>query len=70
MSLESLMAGSNVGESKWITAGKLIELLSGLQSDTMVAANDHYNLSLYEAGGMPEKYIGVIDIRTEVIVPK
>ena len=34
------MAGSKVGESKWITAGKLIELLSGLHPDTMVAAND------------------------------
>jgi hypothetical protein len=70
MSLESLMAGNKIGESKWITAGKLIELLSRLQLDTMVSANDHYNLSLYEAGGMPDKYIGVIDIRTEVIVPK
>ena len=67
---ESLMAGSNVGESKWITAGKLIELLSRLQPDTMVAANDHYNLALYEPGGMPEKYIGVIDIRAEVMIPK
>jgi len=67
---ESLMAGSRVGESKWITAGKLIELLSHLKPDTMVAANDHYNLSLYESGGMPEKYIGVIDIRSEVMIPK
>jgi len=64
------MAGSKVGESKWITAGKLIELLSRLQPDTMVSANDHNNLSLYEAEGMPDKYIGVIDIRTEMIVPK
>jgi len=59
------MGGSKVGESKWITAGKLIELLSRLQPDTMVAANGHYNLSLYEPGGLPEKYIGVIDIRKE-----
>jgi len=64
------MAGSNVGESKWITAGKLIELLSHLKPETMVAANDHYNLALYEPGGMPEKYVGDIDIRREVIVPK
>ena len=67
---ELLMAGNNVGESKWITAGKLIELLSRLQPDTMVAANGHYNLSLYEPGGMPEKYIGVIDIRGEAMIPK
>jgi len=67
---ESLMAGSKVGESKWITAGKLIDLLSRLQPDTMVAANDHYNLALYEPGGMSEKYIGVIDIRAEVMIPK
>jgi len=67
---ELLMAGSKVGESKWITAGKLIELLSQLKPDTMIAANDHYNLSLYEPGGLPEKYIGVIDIRREMIVPK
>ena len=64
------MAGSRVGESKWIAAGKLIELLSHLKPDTMVAANDHYNLSLYESGGMPERYIGVIDIRSEVMIPK
>jgi hypothetical protein len=64
------MTGSNVGESKWITAGKLIELLSLLKPDTMVAANDHYNLSLYEPGGLPEKYIGVIDIRRGMIVSK
>jgi len=70
MLLESLMAGSKAGESKWIAASKLIELLSRLQPDTMVAANDHYNLSLYEPGGMPEKYIGVIDIRGEVMIPK
>jgi len=63
------MAGK-VGESKWITASELIELFSGLHPNTMVAANDHYNLSLYEPCGMPDKYIGVIDIRTEVIVPK
>jgi hypothetical protein len=67
---ELLMAGSKVGESKWITAGKLIELLSGLHPNTMVAANDHYNLSLYEPDGIPERYIGVIDIRMEVIIPK
>jgi len=44
------MAGSKVGESKWITAGKLIELLSGLHPDTMVVLNDHYDPSLYEPG--------------------
>ena len=64
------MAGNRTGDSKWITAAKLIELLSRLAPGTMVAANDHYNLELYEPGGMPEKYIGVIDIRTEVFVPK
>ncbi len=64
------MAGTKTGESKWITAGNLIELLSRLKPDTMVAANEHYNLSLYEPGGMPERYIGVIDIRTEAIIPK
>ena len=64
------MAGSNLGESKWITARKLIELLSRLQPDTMIAAKDHHNLSLYEPDGMPEKYIGVIDIRGEVMIPK
>jgi len=51
-------------------AGKLSELLSCLYPDTMIAANDHYNLSLYEPGDLPEKYIGVIDIGKEVIVPK
>jgi hypothetical protein len=70
MLLEWLMAGSKVGESKWITAAKLIEILSRLRPDTMVAANDHYNLLLYEPGGMPEKYIGVIDIRSEKMIPK
>jgi hypothetical protein len=60
------MAGKT-GESKWITAGKLIELLSRLPADTMVMANDHHNLSLYEPGGMPEKYIGILDIRKEEI---
>lgn len=60
------MAGKT-GESKWITAAKLIELLMRLHPETMVAANDHYNLSLYEPGGMPERYIGVINIRTEEI---
>jgi hypothetical protein len=64
------MAGGKVGESRWITARKLIELLSSLPQETMVAANDHYNLTLYEPGGMPERYLGVIDIRTEVIMPK
>ncbi len=64
------MAGTKTGESKWITAGKLIELLSQLKPDTMIAANDHYNLSLYEPGGLPEKYLGVIDIRREMIVPR
>jgi hypothetical protein len=64
------MAGSNVTESKWITAGKLIELLSRLHPETIVAANDHYNLSLYEPAGMPEKYIGIINIRTEEITPR
>lgn len=59
-----------MGESKWIIAGKLIELLSRLPPDTVIAANDHHNLSLYEAGGMPEKYVGVIDIRGEVMIPK
>lgn len=60
------MAGKT-GESKWISAGKLIELLSRLHPETMVTTNDHYNLSLYEPGGMPEKYIGFINIRTEEI---
>ena len=64
------MAGNKRGESKWITAGKLIELLSRLPPETMVAANDRYNLSLYEPGGMPEKYIGVIDIRAELFTPR
>ena len=64
------MAGSNIGESKWITAGKLIELLSRLPAETIVTANDHYNLSLYEPGGMPEKYIGILDIRREAFIPK
>jgi len=61
------MAGSKIGKSKWITAGKLIQLLSRLPAETVVTANDHYNLSLYEPGGMPEKYIGIINIRTEEI---
>jgi hypothetical protein len=64
------MAGSNIGESKWITAGKLIELLSRLPAETIVTANDHHNLSLYEPGGMPEKYIGILDIRREAFIPK
>ena len=64
------MAGNRTGESKWITAGKLIELLSRLHPETRVAANDHYNLALYEPGGLPEKYIGVLDIRAEKIVEK
>lgn len=64
------MAGDKVGESKWITARKLIELLSNLPPETMVAPNDHYNLSLYEPGGLPEKYVGVIDVRRELIAPK
>lgn len=64
------MAGSNLGETKWISASKLIELLSRLPPDTVVTANDHYNLSLYGAGGIPENYIGVIDIRTEAFIPK
>lgn len=64
------MAGSRTGESKWISAGKLIDLLSRLPPDTMVAANDHYNLALYEADGMPERYIGVIDIRKEEVATK
>jgi hypothetical protein len=64
------MAGSNIGESKWITAGKLIELLSRLPAETIVTANDHYNLSLYEPGGIPEKYIGILDIRREAFIPK
>jgi hypothetical protein len=59
------MAGDNVGESKWITAGKLIELLSRFPAETLVTANDHHSLSLYEPGGTPEKYIGIIDTRTE-----
>lgn len=49
------MAGSNVVESKWIAARKLIELLSRLRPETVIAANDHHNLSLCELGGMPEK---------------
>ena len=61
------MAGKT-GETKWISAGKLIELLSRLQLETMVRPDNHYNLSLYEAAGMPEKYIGFINIRTEAIV--
>ena len=61
------MTGVKTGEAKWISAGKLIELLTRLHPDTIVAANDHYNLSLYEPGGMPDKYIGVINIRTEEI---
>ena len=61
------MAGIKTGEAKWISAVKLIELLSRLHPDTIVTANDHYNLSLYEPGGMPDKYIGVINIRTEEI---
>ena len=61
------MAGNKTGESKWIAAGKLIELLSRLHPETMVTANDHHNLSLYDPGPMPEKYIGVINIRTEEI---
>jgi len=61
------MAGKKTGESKWITAGKLIELLSRLHPETMVTANDHHNLSLYDPCAMPEKYVGVINIRTEEI---
>jgi len=64
------MAGNRTGQSKWITAANLIELLSRLHPETRVAANDHHNLSLYEPGGLPEKYIGVIDIRPETIVNK
>jgi hypothetical protein len=41
-----------------------------LHPETIIAANDDYNLSLYEPGGMPEKYIGVINIRTEEITVK
>lgn len=58
------------GRSKWITAEKLIQLLSKLDPKTIVLPNDHYNLSLYEPNGFPEHYISVIDIRTEQIVPK
>ena len=58
------------GRSKWITAEKLIQLLSQLHPKTIVLPNDHYNLSLYEPDGYPERYIGVIDIRTEQIVRK
>jgi hypothetical protein len=64
------MGGSKISESKWITAGKLIELLSRLPAETIVTANDHHNLSLYEPGGTPEKYIGIIDIRTEEIAAR
>jgi hypothetical protein len=64
------MAGGNVSESKWITAGKLIELLSRFPAETIITANDHHNLSLYEPGGMPEKYIGIINIRTEEFTVK
>jgi len=34
------MAGSNISESKWITASKLIDLLSSLHPETIIAAND------------------------------
>jgi hypothetical protein len=60
---ELIMGGSNEGESKWITARKVIP---AFEPDIMIAANDHRNLSLFESGAMPAKYIGVIDIRGEV----
>lgn len=60
------MAG--MGPDKWITAGKLIQLLSQLDPATPVLPNDHHNLSLYEPDGFPDRYIGVVDIRTEQIV--
>jgi len=53
--------------AKYITAGKLIELLSTLDPGTKVVPNDHYNLALYEPSGFPEKYIGVIDLLAEVV---
>lgn len=63
-----MVAGS--GSDKWITAEKLIRLLSQLDPHAIVWPNDHHNLSLYESGGFPDRYIGVIDIRTEQIIPK
>jgi hypothetical protein len=58
------------GRTKWITAEKLIQLLSRLDPKAIVLPNDHYNLSLYEPEGYPEHYIGVVDIRTEQIAPR
>jgi len=61
---------TGMGPDKWITAEKLIQLLSQLDPQTVVLPNDHHNLSLYEPDGFPERYTGVIDIRTEQIVPR
>jgi len=61
---------TGMGSDKWITVGRLIEVLSQLDPRTIILPNDHHNLSLYEPGGFPERYIGVIDIRTERIVAR
>lgn len=61
---------TGIGGDKWITAGKLIQLLSRLDPRTVVLPNDHHNLSLYAPDGFPDGYIGVIDIRTEQIVSR
>jgi hypothetical protein len=53
--------------AKYITAGKLIELLSSVDPGTKVVPNDHYNLALYAPDGFPDKYIGVIDVLSENI---
>jgi len=53
--------------AKYITASKLIALLTTLAPDTKIVPNDHYNLALYEPDGFPDKYIGVIDLLTETI---
>jgi hypothetical protein len=61
---------AGIGSGKWISAEKLIQLLSQLDAQAIVWPNDHHNLSLYQAGGFPDRYIGVIDIRTEQIIAK
>jgi hypothetical protein len=55
-------------QDKWITVERLIQVLSQLDPRTIVLPNDHHNLSLYEPEGFPERYIGIIDVRTKQIV--
>jgi len=58
---------AGMGSDKWISVGRLIEVLSQLDPRTIVAPNDRHK---YDPGGFPERYIGIIDIRTEQIVAR